>query len=68
MSRAAGVIVDLNLSGAAQDTGGVGFDTLSSIENLQGSSHDDQLTGDAGDNVLNGEDGDDVLDGGAGFD
>ena len=46
------------------DTATDGFDdedTLSSIENLTGSAHDDLLTGDADPNTLTGGEGDDVL-------
>jgi Ca2+-binding RTX toxin-like protein len=43
-------------------------DTLISIENLDGSSHDDVLVGDTGANKLQGGDGDDVLKGGGGSD
>ena len=41
-------------------------DSLTSIENLTGSAHDDTLTGDAGPNVLDGRAGADTLDGGDG--
>ncbi|MFI0844466.1 calcium-binding protein [Mesorhizobium sp. IMUNJ 23232] len=64
----AGVVVDLT-SGTA--TGGdAGGDTLTSIENLMGSSFVDVLTGNAGDNVLNdgGVGGADTLTGGGGND
>jgi Ca2+-binding RTX toxin-like protein len=44
------------------------FDTLTSVENVIGSTFGDHITGDANDNVLEGGDGDDVLDGGAGSD
>ena len=53
----AGVTVNLTVSGP-QVTGGAGTDTLTSIENLRGSSFNDTLTG--GDNS--------VLEGGAGAD
>ena len=43
-------------------------DTLISIENLVGSSGNDELTGDDGTNVLNGGSGNDTLDGGGGND
>jgi Ca2+-binding RTX toxin-like protein/Tol biopolymer transport system component len=60
-----------------QNTRGAGVDTLVSIENLVGSSHDDDLYGNAGVNVLDGAGGEDwivgfggadVLTGGAGPD
>ena len=38
-------------------------ETFTNIENLTGSSFDDDLTGDDNDNVLSGEDGDDTLNG-----
>jgi len=47
---------------------GEGVDTLVTIENLTGSSFDDELTGDRGNNVLNGGLGDDLLVGGRGND
>jgi Ca2+-binding RTX toxin-like protein len=43
-------------------------DTLSTIENLTGSSNNDTLQGDSAVNVLNGGAGDDVLKGGGGAD
>lgn len=64
---ASGVTVSLTSTGA-QDTGGAGIDTLTGIESLFGSSHDDVLTGDARDNLLQGGAGSDTLDGGAGVD
>jgi len=47
----AGVTVDLNLQGVAQNTG-QGIDTLINIENLSGTAFNDVLTGDGNDNVL----------------
>ncbi len=58
------VIVDL-ASGTAF---GQGDDTLTDIENVIGSTEDDEITGDAGANQLDGNDGDDILDGGLGED
>jgi Ca2+-binding RTX toxin-like protein len=61
----------------AQATGGAGSDTLSSIENVTGSTYADNLTGGTGNNVmvggggndtLNGDAGNDTLDGGSGTD
>jgi Ca2+-binding RTX toxin-like protein len=66
-TAASGVTISLAMD-AAQETGGAGTDTLSSIENLTGSQFADALTGDAGDNRLSGLDGDDLLMGGAGED
>ena len=62
---AAGVNVNL---AAGTASGGAGNDTLSSVENVTGSEHDDVLTGDSGSNVLSGGGGDDLLTGGAGND
>ncbi|MGO4727984.1 MULTISPECIES: calcium-binding protein [unclassified Inquilinus] len=63
---AAGVNVDLstgiNTGGDAQG------DTLTSIENLYGSSNADHLTGNSGANIIGGENGDDVLVGNGGDD
>jgi Ca2+-binding RTX toxin-like protein len=61
------VTVDLALTGA-QNTGNAGLDTLTSVENLVGSSFDDILRGNTGSNVLNGGAGHDLLWGGAGND
>ena len=41
-----GVVVSLGLQGSSQNTGGAGSDTLSTVENLTGSTHNDVLTGD----------------------
>ena len=41
-------------------------DTLTGVENLTGSDHNDALTGDAGANTLQGGSGNDALEGGAG--
>ncbi len=63
---AAAVTVDLT---AGTGTGGdAEGDTLSEIENLNGSTLADILSGDAVANVLQGGDGDDTLRGGAGAD
>jgi len=73
----AGVRVNLELQGSAQDTLGAGNDTLLNIEFLTGSSFDDTLTGDASGNLIKGligndsligNDGDDDLRGGVGND
>jgi Ca2+-binding RTX toxin-like protein len=61
----AGVRVNLNVQGIAQNTGGAGSDTLVSIENVTGSNFSDTLTGNAGNNVLSGLAGNDLLAGGA---
>jgi len=64
----AGVRVTLAASGAQQNTGGAGSDTLINIENLAGSTYDDSLTGDGIANHLSGGPGNDTFDGGAGND
>ena len=58
--------VDLTLQEATDGTGNK--DTLSSIENIIGSNHNDTLTGSTGSNVIIGGGGDDTLDGGGGVD
>ncbi len=63
---AAGATVNLTL-GQAQDGQG-GSDTLISIENVEGSEHNDTLTGNSAANRLSGGGGDDTLDGTAGND
>jgi Ca2+-binding RTX toxin-like protein len=63
----AGVTVDLNLQGSAQNTG-QGMDTLTGIEHVSGTTFVDALTGDGGDNWLWGEGGNDVLKAGGGND
>ena len=65
-NAAAGVTVAL-IAGA-QNTGGAGTDTLSNIENITGSNHNDTLTGNTGANILLGLNGADTLVGGAGTD
>jgi Ca2+-binding RTX toxin-like protein len=64
----AGVHVDLTEVDVAQDTVGAGHDTLSNIQNLIGSDHNDWLVGDLHDNVITGGKGDDLLTGGGGND
>ncbi|HYE43945.1 MAG TPA: hypothetical protein VEA15_11175, partial [Caulobacteraceae bacterium] len=60
----AGVTVSL----AAGTATGEGSDTLSGVENVQGSAHADSLTGEAGANSLNGHGGADTLNGAEGND
>ncbi|QNM83883.1 hypothetical protein H8M03_06090 [Sphingomonas sabuli] len=61
------VTVDLAITGA-QATGGSGNDTLTGIENVDGSGFADQVSGDEGANALRGMDGDDRLIGRGGND
>src|SRR5438477_8142068 len=63
----AGVTVSL-ATGAAQNTGGAGVDTLSSIENLIGTAYGDSLTGNSLSNTIAGGGGSDILTGGGGAD
>jgi Ca2+-binding RTX toxin-like protein len=63
----AGVTVNLSLA-TAQDTGGAGIDTLTSIEAVKGGNYNDTLTGNAANNILSGGWGDDILNGGDGND
>ena len=72
----AGVSVSL-VSGASNTGGHAAGDVLSSIENIEGSGHNDMIAGDnggnalsggAGNDALNGGDGNDTLNGGAGND
>lgn len=65
-AAAAGVAVDL-AAGTANDGLG-GTDTLTAIENVNGSAFSDTLAGDANDNIMSGGAGDDILAGGAGND
>ena len=61
--------VTVSLVAGATNTGGdAEGDTLSNIENLTGSAHDDSLTGDVNANTLSGGAGDDRLWGDAGAD
>ena len=64
---AMGVTVDL--SDDSNNAGGQAEgDTITNVENVTGTRHDDMLTGDVKDNRLEGNDGDDMLTGGAGAD
>ena len=69
----AGVTVNLNLQGVAQNTGR-GLDVLIGIEHVSGTRFDDVITGDGGDNWLwggsdgSGVTGNDIISAGAGND
>ncbi|HEY9347735.1 MAG TPA: M10 family metallopeptidase C-terminal domain-containing protein, partial [Inquilinus sp.] len=62
------VAVTVNLASGVGAGGDAQGDNYVSIENVTGSTADDQITGDAMDNALNGWAGRDVLTGGAGAD
>src|SRR5947209_3367758 len=62
-----GVTVNLGIAGP-QQTGGAGADTLSGIDNLEGSPFADALTGDSHANTIVGGKGEDALDGAGGDD
>jgi Ca2+-binding RTX toxin-like protein len=64
----ADLVVSLLIAGAQDVGGGLGLDTLISIENLTGGNFNDVLVGNGEHNVLFGLDGDDFLSGGAGDD
>jgi Ca2+-binding RTX toxin-like protein len=63
-----GVTVDLNISGPQTIGGGMGVDTLVSIESVAGSWGSDRITGNGGDNWIGVRTGSDTVDGGAGRD
>ena len=71
---AAGVQVHLSAEVDGQEVAGFGSggdaegDSLTSIENVTGSDHDDTVYGNADDNIISGNAGDDSLYGGAGDD
>jgi Ca2+-binding RTX toxin-like protein len=65
---ASGAGVNVDLASGVGKGGDAEGDTLTQIENLIGSAHDDTLRGDAGANLLQGGAGDDVLEGRGGAD
>jgi Ca2+-binding RTX toxin-like protein len=66
-AAAAGVTVNLAVT-SSQNTGGAGTDSISGMENLTGSTHDDTLAGYGAVNTLEGLGGNDALTGGGGND
>ena len=60
--------VTVSLANTSAQNTRYGIDTLVNIDNLIGSSSNDQLTGNGGDNILDGGVGGDTLTGGAGND
>jgi Ca2+-binding RTX toxin-like protein len=62
-----GVAVNLG-SGTASDDGFGDTDTLTGIENVEGTDYEDAITGDSGNNTIMGRAGDDTLDGSGGND
>lgn len=65
----AGSGVTVNLSTATgQNTGGAGTDTISNMENLTGSAHNDTLTGTSNANTIRGGSGADTISAGGGAD
>ena len=62
------VVVDLTDTFAQTLGGGLGVDTLTSIENVRGSSFTDTIIGSSDDNTIDGGDGDDLISGGDGND
>jgi Ca2+-binding RTX toxin-like protein len=67
-SSAAGVTVNLALTGAQTSAGDASGDVLSNIENITGSALADSLSGTSAANILEGLGGNDTLVGGAGAD
>jgi len=63
-----GVTVNLGTTTAQAVGGGLGSDTLTSIENLAGSAFGDTLTGSSGNNTLTGAAGSDTINPGLGND
>jgi len=60
--------VSVNLLAGTASNGYGGTDTLTNIENINGSQFNDTLTGDAADNIIRGGSGNDIIFGGGGND
>jgi len=68
-NAAGGIVVDLSTGGTnVTNDGDGGTDSLSNIENLNGSAYSDSIIGDSAANLIDGGAGDDTIDGGAGDD
>jgi Ca2+-binding RTX toxin-like protein len=65
---ASALAVTVNLGAGTASGGDAAGDTLVSIENVTGSTHNDSLVGNSSDNALLGGNGDDTLVGGSGAD
>jgi Ca2+-binding RTX toxin-like protein len=63
-----GVTIDLSITTPQLSAFHESTDTITNVENLTGTSHDDTLTGNAGDNVIIGNAGNDTINGGGGKD
>lgn len=68
IASANGVQVSLDVQGSAQDTQGAGFDTLLSVEGIEGSNFNDVLLGSSAADQIFGNDGNDQIRGGSGSD
>jgi Ca2+-binding RTX toxin-like protein len=67
LNALSGATLNLALT-TPQDSGVAGTLTLSSIEKIEGTNHDDVFTGNQDANNIDGQDGDDIIEGGAGAD
>jgi len=63
-----GITLNLALTGAQTVGGGMGTDTVASVENIVGSSYGDSFTGTSGANAITGSGGQDMLTGNGGDD
>jgi hypothetical protein len=64
---AGGISINLGL-GTATNNGGAGSDTLTSVENVRGTTYNDVIVGSNVSNVLEGHHGNDTISGGSGDD